>query len=126
MADTVIEVDCSTGQQTERELTPEEQAQREQDAAAAAALAEQHAWDAFYETRNLKLTASDWLQEPWPADLPDSVQNQIRQYEAEWKSYRQTLRDLPATVDPFNPLWPQPPPLPLLPSSAPGEPPYRH
>ena len=33
---TVIEVNCSTGQVTERELTAEENAQREADAAAAA------------------------------------------------------------------------------------------
>jgi len=27
----------------------------------------------------------------------------------EWKVYRQSLRDLPATVDPEHPVWPVPP-----------------
>lgn len=50
--------------------------------------------------RNAKLSASDWTQ---LADAPDGKK-------AAWAAYRQSLRDLPATVvDPSAPIWPQEP-----------------
>ena len=57
---TVIEVNCATGQVTERELTTEENAQREADAVAAAEVqaakdAEQAAKDAARESAVAKL-----------------------------------------------------------------------
>ena len=52
--------------------------------------------------RALKLKSSDWTQ---AADSPLSDAKK-----AEWATYRQQLRDLPAnTTDPANPTWPTPP-----------------
>ena len=52
--------------------------------------------------RNKKLSASDWTQ---VADAPLTAQ-QV----ADWATYRQTLRDLPAnTPDPKNFTWPAEP-----------------
>lgn len=52
--------------------------------------------------RNQMLTQSDWTQ---AADSPLSDAKK-----AEWATYRQQLRDLPAnTSDPANPTWPTPP-----------------
>tara|TARA_R100000329_G_scaffold144754_1_gene129747 strand:- start:406 stop:852 length:447 start_codon:yes stop_codon:yes gene_type:complete len=52
--------------------------------------------------RDGKLTSSDWTQLP-DAQLTDSKK-------AEWITYRQALRDLPATEsDPSNPTWPTEP-----------------
>jgi len=45
------------------------------------------------EQRDEKLVASDWTQAPdYPAPLADAKKS-------EWATYRQSLRDLPATVD---------------------------
>tara|TARA_X000000368_G_scaffold66860_1_gene48153 strand:- start:585 stop:1196 length:612 start_codon:yes stop_codon:yes gene_type:complete len=52
------------------------------------------------ETRDLLLTQSDWTQS---RDVTLSS-------DTDWKTYRQTLRDLPAnTADPANPTWPTKP-----------------
>jgi hypothetical protein len=52
--------------------------------------------------RDSLLTACDWTQ---AADSPLSDAKK-----AEWATYRQQLRDLPAnTTDPANPTWPTPP-----------------
>lgn len=52
--------------------------------------------------RDAKLAESDWTI------LPDSPFSDSKI--AEWKSYRQTLRDLPAnTSDPSSPTWPTKP-----------------
>ena len=52
------------------------------------------------ETRNLLLTQSDWTQS---RDV--TLAN-----DADWKTYRQALRDLPAnTADPANPTYPTKP-----------------
>lgn len=52
--------------------------------------------------RAVKLKSSDWTQ---AADSPLSDAKK-----AEWATYRQQLRDLPAnTSDPANPTWPTPP-----------------
>ena len=51
-------------------------------------------------SRNRRLLASDWTQS---RDV--TLSN-----DADWKTYRQALRDLPAnTSDPTNPTWPTPP-----------------
>ena len=53
-------------------------------------------------SRNAVLAKSDWTQ---AADSPLSDAKK-----AEWATYRQALRDLPAnTSDPANPTWPTPP-----------------
>ena len=50
--------------------------------------------------RNLRLSNSDWTQS---RDV--TLSN-----DTDWKTYRQTLRDLPAnTSDPANPTWPTKP-----------------
>jgi hypothetical protein len=49
--------------------------------------------------RDALLVASDWTQTP---DAPVDAKA--------WATYRQELRDLPATVeDPLNPVWPSKP-----------------
>jgi len=48
--------------------------------------------------RNQKLAATDWTQ---VADAPVDA--------AAWATYRQALRDLPATIDIANPVLPDPP-----------------
>ena len=52
--------------------------------------------------RNMLLRDSDWTQ------LNDSPLSDSKK--TEWKTYRQSLRDLPATEeDPENPTWPTKP-----------------
>lgn len=54
------------------------------------------------DTRTLKLAECDWTH-CTDAQLSDAKK-------AEWATYRQALRDLPATVtDPTNVTWPTPP-----------------
>lgn len=51
--------------------------------------------------RNGLLAECDWIMLPdvWESLSPDT--------KALWTAYRQTLRDLPETVeDPFDPVWP--------------------
>ena len=56
-------------------------------------------WVLFRVERNNRLSSSDWTQ------VSDSPVDQ-----AIWAKYRQALRDLPdITVDPSNPVWPEPP-----------------
>jgi|13_taG_2_1085334.scaffolds.fasta_scaffold16151_2 hypothetical protein len=60
------------------------------------------AWIDFREYRKILLLESDWTQ---AADSPLTDAKK-----AEWATYRQQLRDLPAnTTDPANPTWPTPP-----------------
>ena len=55
--------------------------------------------DELRSTRNLLLKSSDWTQ------VPDAPVDQ-----AAWATYRQQLRDLPAsTTDPSNVVWPERP-----------------
>ena len=52
--------------------------------------------------RDTLLVSSDWTQSP-DSPLDDEAK-------ASWITYRQQLRDLPATVsDPADPTWPTPP-----------------
>ena len=56
-------------------------------------------WNRLRETRNDFLVQSDWTQ---VSDAPVDADA--------WKTYRQTLRDLPAnTADPASPSWPTKP-----------------
>jgi hypothetical protein len=51
------------------------------------------------QRRDALLYATDWTQ------VPDAPVDR-----AAWAAYRQALRDLPDnTVDPLNPVWPEPP-----------------
>lgn len=60
------------------------------------------AWNDMRSERLRLLVDSDWTQMP-DSPLTDSQK-------VAWSDYRQALRDLPAnTVDPENPVWPQPP-----------------
>jgi len=57
-------------------------------------------WDRLRTKRNSLLASSDWTQSP---DSP--LDNK-----ADWATYRQELRDLPAsTEDPADPTWPEAP-----------------
>lgn len=63
------------------------------------------AWQAFRRTRNVLLLESDWTQ---AVDSPLTAEQK-----AEWVTYRQTLRDLPSTVETFDEItgveWPDKP-----------------
>lgn len=88
----IITHDCTTGEITERELTAEEETQRQQEAT-------ESAWSMLRAHRDGLLVTSDWTQ---VADAPVDA--------TAWKRYRQALRDLPAnTTDPTAPDWPTPP-----------------
>jgi hypothetical protein len=59
-------------------------------------------WTFLRRERNALLVSSDWTQ---GADSPLTDEAK-----AEWATYRETLRNLPAnTPDPANPTWPTPP-----------------
>ena len=84
--------DLATGEISIRELSAEEEAERN-------AWHLESGWQLFRIERNARLAESDWTV---LADSPTST--------TAWKAYRQQLRDLPAnTTDPFNPEWPVPP-----------------
>ncbi len=57
------------------------------------------ALNALRAERVERLAACDWTQLP---DVPEPTR-------MAWQTYRQELRDLPASTDPFNPAWPSPP-----------------
>ncbi len=58
--------------------------------------------DALRQMRDILLRESDWTQFT-DSPLSDTKKN-------EWKTYRQNLRDLPATEsNPENPTWPSKP-----------------
>ena len=60
------------------------------------------AWFSLRFERNALLGRSDWTQ------AVDSPLTDAKR--AEWRTYRQALRDLPAnTADPTNPIWPSKP-----------------
>ena len=70
-----------------------------QDQADADALA--NSWASLRTERNALLVSSDWTQAS-DSPLTDEVK-------ASWATYRQELRDLPATEDPADPTWPDAP-----------------
>ena len=88
----IRETNCQTGEVIEREPTAEE----------IQALLDSHqelTWQVIRSKRDRLLKESDWTV---LADTPAST--------AAWKTYRQALRDLPAsTSDPLNVVWPTPP-----------------
>ena len=59
-------------------------------------------WKILRQERNRRLAECDWVvirATSTDTPVPD-----------EWKTYMQTLRDLPSTTeDPTNPVWPTPP-----------------
>ena len=58
-------------------------------------------WDSIRETRDMKLAACDWTQ------VGDSALSTSKQNE--WKTYRQSLRDVTTQSDPDNITWPTAP-----------------
>jgi hypothetical protein len=71
------------------------------DQAQADADALESSWERLRSERNTLLASSDWTQ------YNDSPLDEAK---AEWATYRQELRDLPAsTEDPANPTWPDAP-----------------
>ena len=72
----------------------------DQDQADADALARN--WDRLRAERNIKLAESDWTHYT-DSPLDDETKD-------DWATYRQELRDLPATTDdPADPTWPEVP-----------------
>ncbi len=68
------------------------------DAAAEAAAEDASSWEAIRERRDIKLKNSDFTQ------LDDSLKDK-----AQWKKYRQDLRDITTQLDPSNIIWPAEP-----------------
>ena len=82
----------------EENFSPEEEAAKDAEEAAWEAGATDRAWAALRRERNAKLAESDWMAN---SDVTMSD---------DWKSYRQSLRDLPAnTADPSDVTWPTAP-----------------
>lgn len=82
------------------ELTADGRVQRKP--ASVGPIPEEAAWAVLRAERNRRLARSDWTVLPDSPLSPEKV--------AEWKVYRQALRDLPEnTTDPANPVWPAPP-----------------
>lgn len=57
------------------------------------------AWTRLRADRDARLLACDWTQ---LGDVPDATREA-------WQPYRQALRDMTDTADPFAPEWPSPP-----------------
>ena len=62
-------------------------------------LNEEAAWSRIRVERDARLLACDWTQ---LSDVPEATRDA-------WQPYRQALRDMPETADPFAPDWPSPP-----------------
>jgi hypothetical protein len=72
---------------------------RDEEEAVALAKKPAQAMERLRIERDALLVSSDWTQSP-DSPLTDEVK-------ASWTTYRQELRDLPAsTADPANPTWP--------------------
>jgi len=85
-------VNATTGEQTETVFPTSELEKLE-------AFETEAAWSNLRQRRNALLAECDWTV---LSDSPTST--------AAWKTYRQALRDLPATTtDPTAPDWPTPP-----------------
>ncbi len=91
-------VNCTTGEVTMEEFTAEEIA-----AATAATAAADEDFTHIRASRNQRLDGSDWTQGP-DSPLTDAKKT-------EWATYRQELRDYPATASKVSELgsWPTPP-----------------
>jgi hypothetical protein len=83
-------------------LTPEEEATLDVEEAAWEEEKPARAMASLRTERNTLLTESDWTQYN-DSPLDDETKG-------DWETYRQELRDLPATTeDPANPTWPSAP-----------------
>jgi len=83
------------------QFTAEEETARNAEEARREAAKPARAMAGLRVERNALLVSSDWTQSP---DSP------LDEAKAEWATYRQELRDLPAsTEDPANPTWPEAP-----------------
>jgi hypothetical protein len=80
-------------------LTEQEEIKMDEDNARWLAGATERSMSSLREKRNPLLASSDWTQYT-DSPLDDEAK-------ASWTTYRQQLRDLPATTDdPANPTWP--------------------
>jgi hypothetical protein len=59
------------------------------------------AWEGIRADRNARLAICDWTQ------LPDAPLTNVQT--SEWATYRQALRDITETADPFAVVWPDAP-----------------
>lgn len=68
-------------------------------------ITEELLWSRLREERNFRLSSTDWIV---LEDSPFTEEKKV-----EWKTYRQSLRDLPSTIINItdNILWPEEPPL---------------
>ena len=90
--------DASQKKQIDVPFTDEEEVARDAVEAAWDAAANERAFAVLRQERNTLLEASDWR------GVSDLTMSDA------WKTYRQTLRDLPAnTADPNNVTWPEEP-----------------
>lgn len=73
-------------------------------------------WAAIRETRDVQLQQTDWtVTQGTPPDLPSGVKSDLNANLAAWKSFRQELRDLPASAaTPPEIVWPVPPAAPVV------------
>jgi hypothetical protein len=79
-----------------------EEITRDEEEAVVLAARPARAMDSLRVDRNALLVSSDWTQSP-DSPLSDDAKTS-------WTTYRQELRDLPATTDdPANPTWPEVP-----------------
>ena len=80
-------------------FTPEEEAARDAEEAAWETEKPAREMDKLRAKRNALLDSNDWTQVT-DSPLDDEAKD-------DWATYRQELRDLPATTDdPANPTWP--------------------
>jgi len=91
-------VDCEKKTSVIMEFTAEEQKEIDARQKAFDDGAEDRAWFALRAKRDKLLAETDWM-----------ANGDVTMSDA-WKSWRQSLRDLPAnTSDPANPTWPEKP-----------------
>jgi hypothetical protein len=87
---------------TDIPFTPEEETARDAEEAAFENARPARFMASLRDERNTLLDSSDWTHYT-DSPLDDEVK-------ADWATYRQELRDLPATTDyPANPTWPEAP-----------------
>mgnify|MGYP001325800266 CR=1 FL=1 len=93
-----VGIQLTTVEETQRDQEEQDYADR---VAAFTAAKPMRDWDKLRTERNALLASSDWTQSP---DSP------LGDAKADLATYRQELRDLPATTDdPANPTWPSAP-----------------
>ena len=117
----VLVGDCETGGSVERPLTSEEQAAL--DAAHADAEAQRVAdqWQTVDSVRGQQLRDTDWMIEPFPADIPPAIESAIKANEQGWYGFRDGLRAITHDGDPTALVWPTPPAAPTIVITSPPE-----